>query len=100
MSKAEKRAEELLLSHLDRDQQLSLYTKGWFEIVSQYGNIYRIYRGESMNVMRVNRQGLILSSHCALPVGVPIPDTMLAQMILLKCEEKYFLRKANSVSYR
>lgn len=96
---AEVRAERLLLDHLDKDQKRSYLESHQFEVLSQRHRVYRIMYGQSMNVHRLKRDGTIYAAYCAGPIDVPTCDTMLAQAILLKCDEDYFLGIAHSAYY-
>lgn len=94
---ADRRAYQFLIDHLDEHQRASLALHRSFELVSQRGRVYRIMQGDSMNVVRLRRDGSRYGRYCGLPNDVPIFDTMLAQLILLKCDEDYFLSRANFV---
>lgn len=88
-------AEELLLSCLNDVQKKSLEENGYFELISKNGNIYRIWRGRSNNVIKME-EGKCVTRLCAHPREyVPNSDTMLAQALMLQYAEEQFLSIAN-----
>ena len=68
---------------------------GSFEIVSQSKKRYQILRNFANNVVRLSSRGTFMATYCGGPLAVPIADYVLAQMILLKCNEAHFLSVAN-----
>lgn len=96
---AERRAYAFLIDHLSDDQVRCLIENAYFELVSQHKRIYRINYGDTMNVFLMDKTGKRLRARlCALPEDVPEYDTMLAQLILLRCDEDYFLSVAHRVN--
>jgi hypothetical protein len=93
---AQERARQLLWEHLSEPQRAELDTTGTFVVVARSGRQYRITAATTFNVedergndyciqFRTDRQ-------CR---GVPVEDLMLAQKVLLECDEAEFLRVAN-----
>jgi hypothetical protein len=93
-SMAKRKARALLYSALSRDQQRSLEERQYFEL-NIGGKTYRIKQGTHGNVRLV--QGDVETMlYCAQPNGVPAEDAMLAQKLMLECDEQAFLRVANA----
>ncbi len=97
---AEARAEALLLHHLSPQQVADLKAKKCFYVFTKDGHRYRVDRGSHGNVKKVDAQDRIIESLCIQPVGVPIPDILLAQKLMLECNEEEFRRIANIVRRR
>lgn len=101
----DRRAERVLSAHLTIDQADTLATFGWFDITSQHGNRYRIYRGQVVNVYRLvaGRSGRLRSvaGYC-LRSDPPMPDAdvMLTQLLLLRTDEDAFLQRAQRFDLR
>ena len=93
---ADKRAEELLMCILN-DKQKDQYIKfGYFETEIN-DKIYRIRKGRSGNV-RVLKGDKEIEKYCAHPsdaYAIPEHDSMIAQYLMLRSDEKAFLAKAN-----
>ena len=99
-AKARERAAKLLQETLTPKQREELAAKGHFtlETIAPTGErrVYRISRGRSHNIARVDDNGKILKTICAHPIeAVPDEDTMLAQKLWLETREEEFLRIAN-----
>lgn len=98
LKQAGARALTLLLSQLDPSQQATYQEHGYFDLTSEEGHLYRLYKGISGNVKRLD--GITLNevtSYCAHPVGLmPANDVVLAQKLMLECNEHEFLRVANA----
>lgn len=93
---ADKRAEALLCSHLNEEQQKDLRDRNWFLIDSKSGKTYRINRGRHANIDVIDENGVTIRSLCVHPRDtVPDADTMLAQVLMLKHDEDTLLRMAN-----
>ncbi len=93
---ADKRAEELLLRHLDAEQRESYAAEKAFHVVSATGKRYKIRNGWSGNVDEINEAGQAFMRYCIHPkIGVPTPDNMLAQKLMLETREDDFRRIAN-----
>lgn len=95
----DERAEALLSDHLTTEQADTLATFGWFELTSQHGNRYRIYRGQVVNVYRVAETGSgrvrTVAGYCLRSdPELPDADVMLAQMLLLRTDEDEFIARA------
>lgn len=90
------KAEALLRRTLSKEQILELDEKGHFHVWSKDGLKYRIGRGKSHNVKRVDPlTGEEKQSYCIYPkVSVPVPDIMLAQKLLLEADPESFLKTA------
>lgn len=84
---------ESVLSSVQRDQLKKL---GGFVLRGQSGQLYRIRMGRSANVDVLDAQGNVVDRLCAHPaMNVPDQDTMVAQKVMLECDEAVFLRMAN-----
>lgn len=88
---AAQRARGLLLAHLSPEQRSRFEVDGSFTV---YGGRtrepYQITTTDIFNVYRGDQR------YCAtLPGGVPLYDSMLAQMLTIKFDEDKFLRTAN-----
>lgn len=98
---ARERAALLLNEALSEQQRLELADKGHFSLrvidsKTQEERLYRIRRGRSGNVDRVDASGRVLNKFCIHPIiACPDEDTMLAQKLMLEHDEEKFLRTAN-----
>ena len=93
---ADKKAEELLMMILNDKQKKQYAEFGFFETEIN-DKIYRIRKGRSGNV-RMLKDGKEKEQFCAHPNDayvMPEHDTMIAQYLMLKTDEKAFLSKAN-----
>ena len=91
---AAKRAEELLLMHLDDVQRRQYEELGYFETTVD-DRVYRINKGRAMNVELIDG-GKPKFKYCALPRDyAPAEDVMLAQLLMLQTDEARFLATAN-----
>jgi hypothetical protein len=89
------RAETLLLAWLSPGQRRQYRARGWFEVITNAGHRYRVYRG---GVVRLDVRG---SAYCIEAVSpVPIADEMLANKLLLETDERRFLATAHRFRYR
>ena len=97
-SEAVDRARRLLSWNLTAYQQRCLRIDGYFPVKGSDGGLYRIRRGSSHNVRRLERHGRgyrEVESLCAYATGmVPTDDTMLAQKLMLESDERAFRRIA------
>lgn len=98
---ARDKARQLLLAQLDDRQRVDLASNGYFELEtiqpSGERRRYRIHRGRSGNVERVDQEGRRLRRYCIHPVmACPDEDTMLTQKLWLEHNEELFLRTANA----
>lgn len=92
---AEAKAEILLKSILNHEQEQDLKTRGHFFVYSQ-GKKYRVDRGQHGNVKLVNEKDEVLESYCIQPRGgIPDADAMAAQKLLLETDPETFRRIAN-----
>lgn len=96
-AEADSRAAELLKANLTEAQRLELAREQSFTVVSRDGQRnYRVKKGWSHNVERIDEAGKRLHTLCAHPsVNVPLYDNMLAQKLMLEHSEDDFLRIAN-----
>jgi hypothetical protein len=102
---AEKRAQQLLMSMLTPEQRIELEEKKYFHLTvfDQDGSqrTYRIERGYSGNVKLLGADGQPDKRYCIhADYRLPYEDQMLAQKLLLECNEAEFLRIANMTRLR
>ena len=93
---AERRAEELLQSHLTPDEYHQLITQGYLRVQSPSvpNRTYLIprYRG----LVRVYEQGRAVKRLCVGPVeSVPDADVVLMHKLMIEGNETEYLRTAN-----
>ena len=92
---AQAKALELLSEHLDPMQIEELANHGQFHVWGLDGQRYRICRKHSHNVFRIV-DGQAVTEYCiGVSTGVPTPDTMLMQKLLLESDPDLFLKTAN-----
>jgi hypothetical protein len=95
---ADERAERLLLAHLT-DEQRSEYTQHKrITLEAKSGCKYTVHRARTYNVIQYGRNGKPARKLCVVPDSpyrVPIADVMLMQMVLIRNDEKGYLRTAN-----
>lgn len=94
---AEDRAAELLRLTLSPEQLAEFEKDRAFTVISKDGERkYRIKKGWSHNVERIDDAGKRLHTLCAHP-ETPVPhfDNMLAQKLMLEHDEQRFLKIAN-----
>lgn len=98
---ARERAQRMLGENLTPEQREELAANGHFTLAvldrdSGERRLYRIKKGRSQNVQRVDDSGRVLKTLCAHPaIACPDEDTMLAQKLWLQNQEQEFLRIAN-----
>lgn len=93
---ADKKAERLMLRYLTNEQKEEYLNFQNFKVRTLRGNVYRIRKGRSGNVDRLDDRGRVTGSYCAHPANdVPNCDTMLAQKLMLEHDEDSFLSVAN-----
>lgn len=98
---ARERAQRMLRENLSPEQREELAANGHFTLAvldrdSGERRLYRIRKGRSRNVQRVDDSGRVLKTLCAHPaIACPDEDTMLAQKLWLQNQEQEFLRIAN-----
>jgi hypothetical protein len=99
---AHDRARELLRRHLTRRQRDQYDEHGFFHMRTPRGHLYKIGSARDHNVVRLNRRGKAMKVYCASIYGVkvPLPDVLLAQMLMLQADESAFLRIANEWAVR
>lgn len=97
---AESRARKLFESVLTPEQHREYRDQMSIHVTGQSGRLYRIDCTHSIdNVTRVDRSGRVVESICAAPVGCPLGDKLLAQLLYLKYDEREFRRRANITRY-
>jgi hypothetical protein len=95
----ENTAKKLLLECLTPQQQAQLEANGWFEVDLPDGRKFRIKKGWSHNVRRVEGERE-MESYCVHPRDrVPEYDNMLAQKLMLEVQPDLFFGKANVNQY-
>ncbi len=95
-AEAEGRAERLLREFLTPGQLAELERQSAFVVSSELGARFRIKRGWSGNVEELNNDDEIVGRWCIQPeVRVPDADNMLAQKLMLECNEREFRRIGN-----
>jgi hypothetical protein len=92
-----KKARQLLKDVLTKEQDKQLEEKGFFELVSvKSGQRYRINKGRSGNVQKLDANGAVLKRLCFHPVEhVHDYDTMAIQAVMLQVDEEAVQRVAN-----
>lgn len=94
--KAQKRAKALLGRHLTREQRETLRA-GFFDLIGQDGQTYRVEKGSCQNVWRLDCDGQKSTQFCVVPDGVHIPnfDLMLIHKLMLELDIAGFMKVAN-----
>lgn len=97
---ADARAEKILREHLTDEQRRDLDEKSFFYLESiEAGGArrkYRIDKGTHGNVKVLDDEGKkVVGSYCVQPVGVPVADAMLAQVLHLRHDPEGFKKAAN-----
>lgn len=95
---ARQRATALLTRLLTDDQRATFIAKRHFDVTAKSGRTYRIYCAATAgNIHWIDEHGRTLGKFCVAPRGaltLPASDTYLAQLLLISCNEKKFLRTA------
>jgi hypothetical protein len=93
---SDERALRLLTRLLNEAQKRELERDGCFVVTAPSGNRYRIDKGRSGNVKRIDATGQWIESFCIhQQEAVPVYDTMLMQKLLIETHEAEFRRVAN-----
>jgi hypothetical protein len=93
---ADKRAEELLVKNLDKEQRKQFEKEGKFKVVLHDGKFFEIYKGWSGNVRELSKDGKPIARLCIHPQErVPLADLMLAQKLMLETNRELFEKTAN-----
>ena len=97
----EKRAEELFLSFLTKEQKESLAECGFFEVTGSDGDIYRIFTySHSGNILWLRPPGVgrYICCYPQRPMSGYLPrfDRILGQMLAIQTDAKNFLKVAYS----
>ncbi len=94
---ANDRAEKLLLACLSPEQRRQYVAKQFFELTSQGGTRYAIYKRRAGNVYRLDAEGRALAKLCCHPsIACPDADTMLTQKFMLETDDLFFVGRANA----
>lgn len=97
---AEVRAQELFESVLTPEQHREYVEQRSIHVTAPSGRRYRIDCTHTVgNVTQVDQSGRIIESICAAPVGCPLGDKLLAQLLWLKYDEQEFRCRANINQY-
>lgn len=92
---AKRKARKLLKDNLSVVQWKQFLKMNYFEVISEFGDVYRITNGRARNVFRM-KDGEKVEVLCAHPsIGCPNEDTMLAQKFALEVDEIAFRKIAN-----
>lgn len=96
---ADKKAEALLLAHLDPSQRVTWTRERYFEVRTA-GGLYRLYKGWAGNVALLGEDQKEIRRYCIHPQAgkefrVPHAENLLSQKFMLEIEEAEFLRVAN-----
>jgi hypothetical protein len=92
--RARERAMDLLVQHLTPAQRAEFERTCAFKVRAKSGQLYRITYATTANIEVLEQPGMVVRRLCAGPLGVPIPDVMLAQKLMLEGDEPAFLRIA------
>ncbi len=96
---ADRRAEELLVAHLDDEQKAEYAADKSFRVTARGGRRYRIHRLWSGHVTRLGDDGRPVERLCAHPrVTVPLPDNQLLAKLMLENDPEAFHRVANATA--
>jgi hypothetical protein len=94
---AQKRAFALLDSWLTPDERAQLKALDYFEVTGSAGGRYRVKRGCTNNLVRLNAAGEEVALLCVQPHNAYcFGDVMLAQKLMLQYDEHEVLVKAHS----
>ena len=90
------RADKLLESVLSSVQRSQLEKNDWFLVRGESGQVYRIRKGRAANVDLIDpKTGKVIDVLCAYPrMDVPDGDCMVAQKLMLECDEEAFRKIA------
>lgn len=92
---AEKKAELLLMAHLNDEQRKQMADFAYFIVVLGLKQ-YRIRKGWAGNVDELNERGEKVAQLCIHPsMPIPVADSMLAQKLMLETAPEAFQRIAN-----
>lgn len=90
------RAEQLLRLFLTEEQLAELERNKCFHVQAPSGTRYQIGRGQHGNIAELDANGKKIRRYCIQPTGgLPDPDAMLAQKLMLETDEERFKRIAN-----
>lgn len=97
-SAADKKAEKLLLSYLNKKQKKSYKKNGWFTCFGgETGTEYRINKKMQINVDVLDEDGRPSGVRlCAVPdENIPVCDHMLSLLLMIETNESHFLEVAH-----
>jgi hypothetical protein len=95
------KAEKLLFDHLTEEEKTDLANEGHFHVLGSRGGLFRIQRGWAGNVKLLDiHTKEQIATLCVHPRGcgeggIPDPDVMLAQKLMIMTNEDHFLDLAN-----
>ena len=93
------KAINLLWNHLNRWQKKTLLNNGWFNVVSNAGQKYRIMYALHGNVVKLSKHNKVLCVYCGhMGADIPIADTLLSQKLMLKHMPHHYEEKATLVN--
>jgi len=94
---AAKRAEQLLLAHLTKEQAQAWTENRAIFVTGKSGKRYKLTDGHGGNMQELGPDGQPVKGFC-VHVGnhIPSPDNVLAQKLALEHDEEAILRLANS----
>lgn len=94
---ANRRAAELLQSHLSVEQRTEFEREKTFTVIGKNGQRrYRIRKGWAGNIDELDKDGKRVAILCGHAIeSVPEGDNMLAQKLMLEHDEDQFLKIAN-----
>lgn len=96
MAEILERAEGLLMQHLTELQRKEYKKHRHITVRSQTGRKFRLGATHSSgNIILLNDKDEQVSKYCAHPWDVPMPDTLLSQIMHLRHNEAEFLARAN-----
>jgi undecaprenyl pyrophosphate synthase len=91
---AEKRAEALLLSLLNRNQRLEYKLQRQITIWKG-DKKWVLAKERSYNVLEYDEQGKLIAKHCVQTVGTPMADQLAAQYLYMHTDPDLLIRTAN-----
>lgn len=88
-AEAEKRAMDLLLANLSKEQRECYEARGYFVVKGEMtGRTYHITNRKVMNIYVINELGFVVKGLCVIPEGnLPLGDVLLSQKLGLELYE-------------
>jgi hypothetical protein len=94
--RADQRAKKLLLQCLTLEQKRDYARNKRFRVRSPSGTLYELRHGWAGNVEELNAENKPVRRFCIHPDRtVPVADNLLAQKLLIECDEGRFRKTAN-----